>query len=216
MSQPMLRNEHADRKDLINLKKNINKKIELLKKAKKDIDLLLNQEVLTTDIDILKFIETLLGDARYLIGCLDDYQTYQEIERKHPPQAFTKERTYKRDLCLSVFHRSMNRQCHVFDLDLSEVRKINGNLIPVLLIDAKKNLNLEKFIKFRESYFTSLRVYHMVAQKLGVPFWIVGYFPPKMNIIVYKIIGISKDTTDLDFKKEEMTAEQFKQVIEKL
>ena len=209
----MLPKNHKNREEIIQLKKKIDDKIRLLKKAGKEIDTILNQQAIEKNTDTLKFTERVIEEANYIIGTLSDYQRYKEIERVWPPAAFTKERMYKRDLCLSVFHRSLDKSCYVTDLDFLETRKIDGVHVPVLLYDAKKALVLENIDRYKKEYRTPMSIYLMVAQKLGCPFWVVSYFPPQMDLVVYDIKAV---IPEIVFERTEMTASIFKNTIENL
>jgi hypothetical protein len=208
----MLPNNHIRRKSIAELRDKIDELIIGLKEAKQKTTVLLEQEVLQKDDVLLNYVFAEIEKSDYVLKSINDYNRYKLIELSHSLQAKTAERTYRRDLAYSLFHRSFSSECQVIDLDFLEVRKQNGIYKPVLIYDVKMGQNLLKNIDQRRNRLLSMKVYSGIANQLNIPFWLVGYEPTLKYLDIYDI----KNVIPLEYKLMRKTPLEYKGLIEAL
>lgn len=208
----MLPNNHLNRKSIAELRDKIDELILGLKSAKQRTIILLDQEVLQKDETVLNYVISEIERCDYLLKSINDYDRYKLIESIHNLKAKTAERTYRRDLAYSLFHRSFSPDCQVIDLDFLEVRKHNSIYEPKLLCDVKIGSNLLRNIEQRRNRILSMKVYSSIAEQLEIPFWIVGYEPTLKYLDIYDITKVMP----LEYNLMRKTPSDYKRIIEAL
>lgn len=211
----MLPHSHKSRDDIVKLRSDITSLISELHNVKKELNVLLDQEFITeNNIEMLEYITNRTSKVKYILGCIQDYDQYKLIENKYPIQSFTPERTYRRDLSYSLFHRSFSKECYTLDLDFLELRKNGDGInVPVLLYDVKRNVYLNDDLKkWNNGLISSLQAYKDVADVLSIPLWFVNYKPDMSQLTVSNIYSIEP----LDIDTVEYTPNMYRKEIESL
>ena len=208
----MLPNNHLKRKGIAELRDKIDELIIGLKNAKQKTTLLLDQDILQKDEVLLNYVNTEIERCDFILKSIHDYDRYKLIESVHSLQAKTAERTYRRDLGYSLFHRSFSSDCQVIDLDFLEVRKQKGTYKPVLIYDVKMGQNLLHDIDKRRNRLLSMKVYSGIAEQLDIPFWLVGYESTLKYLDIYDIESV----VPLKYNLMRKTPIEYKQLIEAL
>lgn len=209
----VLPENHPDREELLKLHDTLRKQIRDISKCLEHVDFMLKQDLILNDTHALDYKDRVVSKSKFIIGSLNDYTRYKKIEEMYTPHAFTHEKTYRRDLAYSLFHRSFDKKCYTIDLDFLEYRKVNGVINPVCLYDVKSGINFDQIPKYKKGYLVSMHAYKSVADSLHIPFWVVNYTPNMDKpISVYEII----DVGNMDYIKRVYTPMEYRNLIESL
>lgn len=210
----MLPKTHKLRTDVVKLIDIINLNIKELRNAKRDVQVLLDQEVILKDDSLLDYVTERLDKVQFINRQITEYDKYKRIEHEHPRKCSSSERHYSRDLSYSLFHRSLSHVCKVIDLDFLEYRKRDdGELSPVLIYDVKQvgRINLQKEAS-RKRFVPAMTIYKKIADACKIPFWMVGYTQMMDEFEVNVIESIEP----FECKTFMYSAEEYKKIIESL